>query len=200
MDSISLPVVHPAFEKLKNSGNWLHIVAGVMILTHALSHFHRHETAPIYFWCQLIISIDIFILVLAGRDALRDMPNVNLFFRFVEILFFLVIGLLMLFSGSWISAVVHLTMSVGYCYLMYCEKKLRREELLSIHHTGITIPGLPESRFLLWTHVNQLEAHYDSILIHTSEAKDLRFDLRKNLEFEELDIIQDFCKHYLGKV
>jgi hypothetical protein len=42
MDSISLPVVHPAFERLKRSGTGLHVLAGLLILTHALSHF-RHE-------------------------------------------------------------------------------------------------------------------------------------------------------------
>ena len=199
MDSISLPVVHPAFEKLKKSGNWLHIAAGLLILTHAISHMHRQETPTIYFWCQLLISVDIFILVLAGRETLRDMPNVNLFFRMVEVLFFLGIGLVMAFAGSWAAAAVHLSLSMAYIYLFYCEKKLRKEELLSIHHTGITIPGLPESQFLFWTHINHLQAHYDSIHISTSEAKNLRFDLRKNLDFAELEIINDFCRHYLGK-
>lgn len=199
MDSISFSVVHPAFEKLKKSGNWLHAVAGLFIITHALSHVHQAETPTIYFWCQLIISLDIFILVLAGRDALREMPNVNLFFRGVEIIFFLVIGLLMIFSGAWGSAIIHLVLSIAYSYLFYCEKALRSEQLLSIHHTGITVPGLPESRFLLWTHINGLEAHYDEIEIHTSEAKNLHFPLRKNLDFAELEIINDFCRHYLGK-
>ena len=199
MDSISFSVVHPAFEKLKKNGNRLHIVAGLFILSHALSHFHRQETPPLYFWCQLIISIDIFILVLAGRDALKEMPNVNLFFRVVEILFFLVIGLLMLFTGSWASAIIHLLLSVAYCYLFYCEKGMRSEQFLSIHHTGITVPGFPESRFLLWTHVNGLEANYDEIQIQTSEAQSMSFSLRKNLDFAELEIINDFCRHYLGK-
>lgn len=199
MDSISLPVVHPAFEKLKRSGSWLHLVAGLLIITHAISHFRKPESPPIYFWCQLIISLDIFILVLAGRDTLRQLPRVNLFFRLVEIVFFLGIGLVMLFAHNWMTAIIHLSLSIGYTYLFYCERGLRSEELLSFHHIGITVPGMPEDRFFLWTHINDIEAFYDSIHISTSQDINLRFDLRKNLDFAELEQIHEFCRHYLGK-
>jgi hypothetical protein len=199
MDSISLPVVHPAFEKLKRSGSWLHVVAALMILTHAMSHFQRHESPTLYFWCQLIISLDILILVGAGRELLRQLPRVNLFFRVVEIIFFLLIGWMMLLERNWVTAGVHLSLSVAYAYLFYCEKSFRSEELLSFHHIGITVPGLPESQFFLWTHINDIEAFYDSIHIRTSGDKDLSFELRKNLDFAELEKIHEFCRHYLGK-
>lgn len=200
MDSISLPVVHPAFERLKRSGSWLHVAAGLLILTHALSHFHRQESPSLYFWCMLIISLDIFILVGVGREVLRQLPRVNLFFRVVEIVFFLGIGLMMLADRNWVTAGIHLSLSIAYSYLFYCEKSLRSDELLSFHHIGITIPGLPESQFLLWTHINDIQAFYDSIHISTSQDKQLSFELRKNLDFAELEQIHEFCRHYLGKV
>lgn len=152
----------------------------------------------IYFWCQLLISLDIFILVLAGRELLL-LPRVNLFFRLVEIIFFLVIGLIMLLAGNWTIAVIHLALSVGYSYLFYCERSLRKKELLSLHHIGVTIPGLPESRFLLWSQINDIETSYDSIRITTSDNQKLNFDLRKNLTFAQLEQIHEFCRHYLGK-
>jgi len=200
MDSISLPVVHPAFERLKRSGSLLHVAAGLLILTHALSHFHRQESPGLYFWCMLIISLDIFVLVGVGREVLRQLPRVNLFFRVVEIVFFLGIGLMMLAERNWVTAGIHLSLSIAYSYLFYCEKSLRSDELLSFHHIGITIPGLPESQFLLWTHINDIEAFYDSIHISTSQDKQLSFELRKNLDFAELEQIHEFCRHYLGKV
>jgi len=199
MDSISLPVVAPSFERLKRSGAWLHIAAGLLILTHAISHFRSEETHTLYFWCQLIISLDIFLLVLAGKDVLRQMPRVNLFFRIVEIIFFLGIGTIMLMQGHILIAIVHHSLCVAYCYLFYCERRLRAEELLSFHHTGITIPSLPESRFLLWSHVNDVETSYDTIRISTSEKEELSFDLRNNLEFGQMEDIHQFCRFYLGK-
>jgi len=198
MDSISLPVVHPAFERLKRSGSWLHLTAGALILTHAVSHFRSEESPTLYFWCLLLMSFDIFLLVLAGRDILRQFPRLNLLFRLAEIVFFLGIGLLMLVQGNRWTGIVHLSLSAAYSWLFYCEKNFRSEELLSFHHIGITVPGLPESHFFLWTHINRIDAAYDSIHIHTSEDKDFSFDWRKNLEFAELEQIQQFCRHYLG--
>jgi hypothetical protein len=198
MNSLSLPVIHPSFEKLKRSGSWLHLAAGVLILTHALSHAHQQESSPVYFWCQFIISLDIFILVFAGRGVLWQLPKVNLFFRMVEILFFLGIGLIMLLAGKTGLAVIHLSLSVAYSYLFYCERNLRSAELLSFHHIGVTIPGLPDNRFYLWTDINKVEARYDSICISTSLDEQIRFDLRQNLDFAELETIHEFCRHYLG--
>src|ERR1700722_393241 len=198
MDTISLPVVHPAFERLKRSSTGLHALAGLLSLTHALSHCRHEESPTVYFWCQLLISMDIFLLVLAGRDILRQLPRVNLFFRIVEIVFFLGIGILMLKEGNPWTGFIHLSLSIAYSYLFYCERSFRSEERLSFHHTGVSIPALPDSQFLLWTDINRVEARYDSINISTSREKDLHFDLRRNLEFVELEQIHEFCRHYLG--
>jgi hypothetical protein len=105
----------------------------------------------------------------------------------------------MLVQGHIAIAVVHLSLCIGYSYLFYCEKRFRSEELLSFHHTGITVPSLPESRFLLWSHVNEVETFYDSIHISTSQQENLVFDLRRNLEFGQVEHIHQFCRFYLGK-
>jgi hypothetical protein len=198
MDSISLPVVAPRFDRLKRTGNWLHLLAGALILAHAVSHFRSEATHTLYFWCQLLISLDIFLLVLVGRDILAQMPRLNLLFRLIEGIFFLCIGILMLIEGNVPSGTFHLLLSIAYGYLFYCERAFRSEETLSIHHTGISIPDLPESRFLHWTHINAVRATYDSVEISTAEQKDLRFNFRTNLRFDELEKIQNFCRFYLG--
>ena len=186
MDSISLPVVAPRLDRLKRSGSWLHLLAGALILAHAISHFRGETSHTLYFWCLLLISLDIFLLVLVGRDLLAQMPRLNLAFRGIEIVFFLGIGVLTLLEGHRVTGLFHLLLSVAYGCLLYCERSFRTGELLSIHHTGITIPDLPESRFLYWTHINHIEARYDSIDITTSEDKPLRFRLRHNLDFDQL--------------
>ena len=198
MDSISLPVVAPRVDRLKRSGSWLHLLAGALILAHAISHFRGEATHTLYFWCLLLISLDIFLLVLVGRDMLMHLPRLNLFFRSVEIVFFLGIGILTLMEGHPATGVFHLLLSMAYGYLLYCERSFRSEELLSIHHTGITVPDLPESRFLYWTHINDVKATYDSIDITTADDKPLRFRLRNNLSFDQMEHIQAFCRFYLG--
>jgi len=199
MDSIALPVVAPAFERLKKNGVLLHVLAAVLLLAHAVSHFRGESTHTLYFWCLLIISLDIFLLVIAGRDLLQQLPRVNLFFRLVEIVFFFGIGVLMIVEGFELTGIIHFLLCIGYGYLFYCERALRHTETLAFHHTGITVPGLPESRFLYWTHVNGVKAGYDHIDIATADDQHLGFDLRANLSFDQLEVIKAFCKHYLGQ-
>jgi hypothetical protein len=197
MDSLSLPIVHPAFEKLKRSGRGLHFIAAVLIVSHAASHARQEDLSPVYFWCQLIIALDIFLLVFAGRNMLIQLPKLNLFFRLAEVLFFLGIATVMLSSEKWGISVIHFGLGLAYSYLFYCERKAQSPQFLSIHHIGVNIPGLPENRFLLWSNINRMEPHYHSIRIETSLHRNYDFELQKNLSFEELEQIHDFCRHYL---
>lgn len=200
MNSLTIPVFHPSFDKLKRSGRLLHFTAGILIITHAISHLGQPGSSQVYFWCQLIFGLDIFLLVFMGKNILLTLPKVNLFFRFAEVLFFLGVGVLLLLKSGWLSGAFHVGISIVYCYLLYCERRVNTDERLSLHHTGITVPALPDSKFLLWTHVNSLHAQYDSIEIQTSDNKQIYFQFRRNLQFEELDQIHEFCRHYLGRI
>jgi hypothetical protein len=197
MNSLALPVVHPAFQKLKRAGRFLHLAAGGLILVHALSHFNQPHSSPVYLGCLLFMAVDIIILVMAGKNIAADLPVVNLFFRLVEVVFFLGIGIKCAMSGEWVTGAGHILLGAAYVYLFWCEKKLLTEEFVALHHTGITIPALPESHFIIWSNINRIEAQYDSITIAASDDKSYHFDLQKNLQFEELDQIHEFCRHYL---
>src|ERR1043165_1735832 len=133
MNSLSLPVVHPSFQKLKHAGRLLHLTAGGLILVHAISHFNQPQSSPVYLGCLLLMALDIFILVLAGKNILIDMPKVNLFFRLTEILFFLGIGIMLCIEQKWLMGILHLTLSIVYSYLFYCEKKVNTAEVIAIH-------------------------------------------------------------------
>ena len=177
----------------------MHLAAGGLILVHAISHFNQPHTNPVYLGCLLLIAADIFILVFAGKNLVADMPRLNLFFRLVEILFFLGISSAQFWEGNWIAGLSHLLLSLAYSYLFYCERTVSTTEYVALHHTGLTIPALPESRFLIWSQVISIDASYDRITIYTSLNKTYRFQLQKNLLFEELDQIHEFCRHYLGQ-
>ncbi len=197
MNSLALPIVHPSFQSLKKSGRLLHITAAALILVHAFTHVRQPGGSYIYFGCLFLIAIDILILVFAGKHILDELPGVNLFFRFVEFVFFLGIGTDLLLKTNWLNGSLHVGISLVYVYLFYLEKKLGKTEFVALHHTGITIPALPESKFLIWSNISYIDAQYDKITIDTSFDKKYEFNLRQNLQFEELDQIHEFCRHYL---
>ena len=198
MNGISFPVIHPAFEKLKNSGRLLHLIAALLLIGHAFGHL-GDSFNPVYFWCQLIFAIDILLLVFIGRNLAVTMPGINSIFRLAEFFFFLGIATLLFIEAKWIQAGFHILFSLAYAYLFHCERRINKTEAISFHHTGVVIPGLMENRFLLWAQINKLQATYHSVEIETAQQH-VKFNFRENLSFDELDQIHDFCKHYLGRV
>ncbi|HET9057487.1 MAG TPA: hypothetical protein VFN30_11645 [Chitinophagaceae bacterium] len=197
MNSLSLPVIHPAFENLKKNGQLLHLSASILIFANAVHEFKVHDIGAIYFWAQMIIGIDIFLLAIMGKNFLEDAPRYNLAFRFMEVVIFLSFSWMYIIQLHYIMAVVMLLISGGYAYIFYCERKGNRHELLSFHHIGVEIPDLPSNHLLSWYHINEIKAEYDNITINVSGKKYIRLWLKKNLHFEELEQIHEFCRHYL---
>lgn len=199
MNSLSLPVVHPSFQRLKKNAGFLHLVAAGLIITHAITHFEKSNHDLFYTGCLLFIAIDISILAITVRHVLSDLPRVNLLFRAIEFLFFLGIATELFFRAQWINSIIHFIISLSYIYLFYCEKTVAVGERICIHHTGIDIPELPTCQFLSWAAIARLESSYSDLTIDTTSRKTYHFKLQHNLQFEELDQIHEFCRHYLGK-
>lgn len=199
MDSLALPIIHPVFRIVKNSGRLMHLTAAGLILAYAFTHFIKPFPSEIFFWSQLILAIDIILLVFAGRHILQEYPWLNWFFRIIESLFFFGIALLMLLTSKYVYMAIYLILGIGYLYLLYCERKVKTNERIAIHHTGVTIPSLPENKFFKWSQIIDFKASYDSITVVSAWDKTYHFNLQKNLAFEELEQIHEFCRHYLGK-
>jgi hypothetical protein len=198
MNALAIAIVHPAYEQLKRMGRLLHLVAGLLILLNAVNLLRQPHHNYLYFWCQVMIGADILIMVVTSRNLSQELPKVNMVFRLIECILFLGAAAILLLEGNWPAGITLLPVSAAYGYLLYCEHKAASVEMVAFHHIGITISGIPSSRFFLWSHINRVEARYDSIVIETARNKTYHFDLRRNLQFDELDQIHEFCRHYLG--
>ena len=197
MNALAITIVHPAYESLKRMGRFLHFIAGILILVNAVHQVQQPKLNHLYFWCQLFIGVDILIVVFTNRNLVQELPRMNTVFRFIDCIIFLAAAAILLSETNWIMGTVLLIVSAAYAYLLFCEQKISTVEMVKFNHIGITISGIPQSEFFLWSRINDIDIRYDSITIQTSENKKLYFPLRQNLQFEELDQIHEFCRHYL---
>lgn len=196
MNGLAITIVHPSFENLKRSGGTLHLAAGLMIIGNALRQLQHPHIEQMYFWCQLFIGFDILLLVLANRNLSSDLPKVNTAFRCIESVMLTAAGTLLCTEKAWVMGIALTAIGLAYGYLLVCERRSHKEELVKFNHIGLTISGLPQSRFFLWSKINNVDVRYDHISIHTAD-RELQYPLRHNLQFEELDQIHEFCRHYL---
>jgi len=197
MNALAISIIHPAFENLKRMGRFLHFIAGLLVLFNALHQLQQPQLNHLYFWCQLFIGIDILIVVFTNRNLAQELPSMNTVFRFIECIIFLGAAAILLSESNWIMGIVLVLVSGAYAWLLYCERKMMTAEMVKFNHIGITISGLPQSEFFLWSRINHIDVRYDQIIIDTSENRKYQFSLRQNLQFEELDQIHEFCRHYL---
>jgi hypothetical protein len=197
MNALAINIVHPAYENLKRTGRFFHLVAGLIIILNSIHELQLPKINHLYFWCQLFIGADILIMALTSRNLAQDLPKVNMIFRSIECVIFLGAAMILLMETNWIMGAVLILISTAYAYLMFCEHRIYYTERVTFHHMGVTISGIPSSRFFVWAAINRIDAHYDSIIIETAQNKTYHFNLRQNLRFEELDQIHEFCRHYL---
>jgi hypothetical protein len=197
MNALAITIVHPAYENLKRMGRFFHLIAALLILGNAIHQLQQPKLNHLYFWCQLIVGLDILIVVFTNRNLVQELPRMNTVFRFIECVIFSGAAAILVTENNWIMGIVLALVSAAYGYLLYCERKIGMTEMIKFNHIGLTVSGLPQSEFFLWSRINAIDIRYDSITILTSESKKLHFPLRENLQFEELDQIHEFCRHYL---
>ncbi|MGC4103913.1 hypothetical protein [Ferruginibacter sp.] len=193
----SLQIVHPAFELLKRSARVLHFIAASVILINALHVLQAHHGSKVLCYTQMVIAADIYILVFFGGVLLIEAPRLNLIFRLIEALAIFGISITLMKEGHTGFGFLHLMASAGYCFLFYREWRVLRSEAVDISQTGISVPNFMKDAEIGWNEVKAIIPKYHSIIIETLTHKKLEFDLRKNLNIDELEQIDDFCKKHL---
>ncbi|MEI7734693.1 MAG: hypothetical protein WCI49_04470 [Ferruginibacter sp.] len=193
----SIPVVHPAFELLKNSARVLHFIAASVILINAVHILEVHDGNKLLFYTQVVIAADIFLLVLFGGVLLIEAPRLNLIFRLMEALTLMGIGITLTGDGHTWFGILHLVVAAAYLFLFKRERRVLRSEAVDIRSTGITIPDFVKDAEIGWNEVKTIIPKYHSIFIETLRHKKMEFNLRRNLKIDELEQIDDFCKKHL---
>ncbi len=194
----SLRIVHPAFELLKRSASFLHFIAASLIILNAVHQLQQLHSNQVLCYSQIFIGADIMILIFFAGAAVAEAPRLNLFFRFVEVIFLIGIGISLVDNGHLLMGWIHILFSGAYFFLFYREKRITKNESVDISQTGITIPDFLNDTEISWADVKSIIPRYHSIIIETLRNKKIQFQLRQNLKIEELEQIDEFCRKHVG--
>jgi hypothetical protein len=193
----SLRIIHPAFELLKRSAPVLHFIAASIILLNGLHHFNSHHISRMICYCQLLIATDIYLLLFfITIGMLADVVYLNCIFRFIEAVTLLGIGFLLISDGHHLPGAAHFLLAAGYAFIFYREYRIQHSEAVDIRPTGITIPNFKADAEIGWQDIKTVVPRYHSIVIETFCNKKIQFQLRNNLNIEELQLIDDFCRRH----
>lgn len=191
----SLPIIHPAFELLKRFARILHFLAATVIFINAWVELRAGDMDNIICYMELLIAADIYILVFFGGSGLSQ--RINLLFRLIETLTIFGITFTLLNDHFIIAALLHGVATLGFAFLFYREWRVMRSEAVEIKHTGISLPNFLKDEEIAWPDVKRVVPKYHSIFIETVRNKKISFELRKNLQIEDLEQIEEYCGLHL---
>lgn len=175
----------------------LHFIGASLILINGLHFLQEHESPKLSCYLQFIIAGEIYLVLFLGKSLLLDSPGLNVFFRMIETLTLLGIGLTLITYDHSISGFIHLGICGGYFFLFYREVRVMRSGSVNIRQTGITIPSFIKDEEIGWPEIKSIIPKYQTIIIETFRNKKIQFQLRKNLKIEELQQINEFCRQHL---
>lgn len=198
MTPIAIPVRNPAGPMLLKRGNRLHLLAAVLIGANAYAYMHSPGASPVFFWCQVVIAVDIVLLVMADAQTLRESPAYGRFFRIAELVIFLIACMQSVMLRLWIPAILQAMLAVLYGHALYQEWWAVRDQRMVVQHLGVSIPGEHGEHFLPWNRIRDLRCHEGMVRLEDTSGEVWDIDLRELPAEEELETMEKFRAHYLG--
>ena len=191
---LSVSIIHPQSINLKRISPFLHFVAGLVFMCGAYYEFVADNRITAF--CEFIIGADVMAIAFMKRFA-EESTKLNAWFRFIEVLVFTGIGILILLNESYILSGLCFVTAGMYAYVFFCERKLILKEKVEVHHLGVTISSFPKDKYLDWEQIEDINAVPHSITIISKKKKTYHFNFEKGIALSELEQIHEFCSHYL---
>ncbi len=192
----SLPIINPAFELLKRSARFLHLIAAIFISAVAIYLLLEYTGNKLICYSQLIIAAELLILV-SIPSFIYAMPLVSLLFRLIEVIILFGNAALLFSDNHSLIGLTHLLFALGFLFLLYREWRIYKSENIDIKHTGITIPNFAKDAEISWSEIKTIIFEYHQVVIETFRHKKIEINLRKGLRIDEKQAIDDFCSQHL---
>lgn len=198
MTPIAIPVRNPAGPVLMKRGNRLHLLAAALIGANAYAYMQGPAASPVYFWCQVVIAVDIVLLVMADAETLRESPSYGMFFRIAEVLLFTMAFVQFLMQRAWFPGVLQGMVAAFYGWTFYQEWLAGKDKRILVQHLGVSLPGENGDHFLPWNRIRDLHMEDGSIRLEDTSGNTWNVDLSDIPDEEDLSKMENFKRHYLG--
>jgi hypothetical protein len=196
----SIAVKIDDFEKRKRSSALLHLAIGLFLLIKSADYYKYVQyknflpVAPGLIVASLSLFYGLF------RKKLDVSGSANLWLRCFQLLSYLVLGFLLIGKGSSFEVTVAFLFAFFCGVLLFTERKIFTETIISIGTEGIKIPGYYKEHLVRWNDVESVVIREDFITIFHIKQKYLQFQVMQDLSTLELAKMDAFCKEQVAAV
>jgi len=184
-------------EKRKRSAGLLHIVVGFFLIAKGADYYrylgYKNFLPVLPFYALAIISLVYGFL----RKRIDPEAKYNFRIRLLQVVSFLILGILLMDIGKSIDYIGCFIMSGIGTLLMFSEKKIFKETELLITEEGVIIPGDYKSHTVSWDVLSNVVVRHDFITLFHKNEKYLQYQVMQSLSELELAKMNGFCREKL---
>jgi hypothetical protein len=192
-----IPIKIEGIERRKRSTGLLHIVAGLFLITSISTYFkslgyHNFlSVLPMYIVAVASLIYGLF------RKKIDPKAKYNHWLRVIQFLVFAVLGILMLKAKIDFRNFTLLLWAVICIFLLFTERKVFHDALLTLGEKSVSIPGYFSNRVLPWEVIENLVIRQDYVTIYLPQNKYIQHEVLVELGEKEISDMNNFCRQQL---
>lgn len=184
-------------EKRRRSTGLIHVILGLYLMIKSVDLYHYLLTGSITPVLPFLLVGAVSLVYGLFRKRLDARARHNPGIRLLQAVTFLSFGVVMLRLGKTIDYVSLFIWAALSIILFFSEKRIFKENYVTIQPEGLLIPGQYRLYPVQWDVLEDVIIRHDFLTILHKDKKYLQFQVMQDLSELELAKMNAFCKEYL---
>jgi hypothetical protein len=194
-----IPIKIEGIERRKKSAGFLHIFAGLFLISGTSRYFKLSEYQNFLSFLPLYLVAFVSLAYGFLRSKLDPKVKYNHWMRVLQFLSFVVLGILMLQAKAESRSMMHLILASICILLLFTEKRVLHHTSLALEEKAVTVPGYFVNKMLPWETIENLIIRRDYITIYLSQNRYIQAEVLVELSEREIEDMNIFCQQQLNK-
>lgn len=187
-------------EKRRRSAGLLHIVLGFFLVAKGADYFKSIEYRSFLPVIPVLLIASLSLFYGFFRKKLDTGSRLNGRLRLLQLVTFLVLGIIFFMAGRVLDYMVVFVFAVFCLVLFFSERKIFEETNIILDQEGLTIPGSYKEHRVPWTDLSEVIIREDFITIFHVRKKYLQYQVLQDLSTLELAKMNAFCREKLEAI
>lgn len=194
MNSHSILIQFPPFDKQRGAAKLLHLLAGFLLIMNAYAHYKQQSISISFLVLQLSASFLVLVFAASGKGFFNQTKTNHRFFRLLEAAMFFYASVFFYGLNLAFPALLQAITGLGILILSFAEKNIFEPTQIRISENGIELPYNFKKNIIAWSTISNMIIKSDFISIDTKSNQFLQYEISEVMTDEKIDAINAFCR------
>lgn len=194
MNSHSILIQFPPFEKQRRAAKLLHLLAGFLLIMNAYAHYKQQSISITFLVVQMSAAFLVLAFAATGKGFSKETSANHRFFRLLEAAMFIYASVFFYGLNLVFPSLLQAITGAGILILSFAEKNIFEPTQIRISEIGIELPHNFKKNIIAWSSISNMIIKNDFISIDTKNNQFLQYEISEMLTDEKIDAINAFCR------